>query len=79
MGAIFADIPQIPVLLNAIFRLIEAHRNEVWAQSASLLAYRLGCSPRGSGTRGMLHWRRTHARAGERSGLGYEERSNDNG
>jgi len=56
--------------LTAIFRLIEAHRNKVWAQSASLLAYRLGCSPRGSGTRGLLQSRRIHTRAGERSGLG---------
>src|SRR3954454_11415335 len=31
-GAILADIPQIPGLLSATFRLIEAHRNEIRAQ-----------------------------------------------
>src|SRR3954449_202598 len=31
-GAILGDIPQIPGLLRAIFRLIEAHRNEIEAQ-----------------------------------------------
>jgi len=52
-GAILADIPQIPGLLGAIFRLIEAHRNEIRAQPASFAANRSGCSPRGSGTRGF--------------------------
>src|ERR1700724_2652000 len=52
-GAILADIPQIPGLLSAIFRLIEAHRNEIRAQPASFAANRSGCSPRGSGTRGF--------------------------
>src|SRR3954471_22480212 len=49
-GAILGDIPQIPGLLKAIFRLIEAHRNEIEAQtglvhsqSFGLLASR--CSP----------------------------------
>src|ERR1700719_3325530 len=45
-GAILADIPQIPGLLSAIFRLIEAHRNEIQAQPASFAATRSGCSPR---------------------------------
>src|SRR5258707_10631211 len=45
-GAILADIPQIPGLLSAIFRLIEAHRNEIRAQPASFAANRSGCSPR---------------------------------
>ena len=31
-GAILGDIPQISGLLSAIFRLIEAHRNEIQAQ-----------------------------------------------
>src|SRR6267143_3984952 len=53
LGAILADIPQIPGLLSAIFRLIEAHRNEIRAQPASFAANRSGCSPRGSGTRGF--------------------------
>jgi len=70
MGSHLRRHSQIPSLLNAIFRLIEAHSNEVRAQSVSLLAYRVGSSPRGSGTRALLHWKRTHARAGERSGLG---------
>src|SRR5712692_10345652 len=52
-GAILADIPQIPGLLSAIFRLIKAHRNEIRAQPASFAANRSGCSPRGSGTRGF--------------------------
>ena len=52
-GAILADIPQIPGLLSAIFRLIEAHRNEIRAQPASFAANRSGCSPCGSGTRGF--------------------------
>src|SRR5262249_24229908 len=43
-GAISADIPQIPELLSAIFRLIELHCNEIRAQSASLAANRSGCS-----------------------------------
>ena len=30
-GAILGDIPQIQGLLSAIFRLIEAHRNEIRA------------------------------------------------
>src|SRR4029077_9589209 len=33
-------------LLSAIFRLIEAHRNEIRAQPASFAANRSGCSPR---------------------------------
>jgi hypothetical protein len=37
--------------LSAIFRLIEAHRNEIRPQPASFAANRSGCSPRGSGTR----------------------------
>src|SRR3981081_4369795 len=53
-GAILADIPQIPGLLSAIFRLIEAHRNEIRAQPASFAANRSGRPPRGSGTRGLL-------------------------
>src|SRR5215203_2658855 len=52
-GAILGDIPQIPGLLSAIFRLIEAHRNEIPAQPASFAANRSGCSARGSGTRGF--------------------------
>src|SRR3984893_11247466 len=40
-------------LLSAIFRLIEAHRNEIRAQPASFAANRSGRSPRGSGTRGF--------------------------
>src|SRR5687768_6400765 len=31
-GAILGDLPQIPGLLRAIFRLIEAHRNEIETQ-----------------------------------------------
>src|ERR1700738_4799982 len=45
-GAILVDIPQIPGLLSAIFRLIEAHRNEIQAQPASFAANRSGCSAR---------------------------------
>jgi hypothetical protein len=56
-----ADITQIPGLLSAIFRLIEAHRNEIRAQPASFAANRSGCSPRGSGTRGFAHSRHTSA------------------
>src|ERR1700739_4845707 len=41
-GAILAEIPQIPGLLSAIFRLIEAHRNEIRAQPASFAANRFG-------------------------------------
>src|SRR5216683_6099061 len=33
--AILGDIPEIPGLLSAIFRLSEAHRNEIRAQLAS--------------------------------------------
>src|SRR6266851_8151740 len=51
--AILGDIPQIPGLLSAIFRLIEAHRNEIQAQPASFVANRSGCSACGSGTRGF--------------------------
>src|ERR1700676_2353740 len=51
--AILGDIPQIPGLLSAIFRLIEAHRNEIQAQPASFAANRSDCSARGSGTRGF--------------------------
>jgi predicted ATPase len=39
--------------LSAIFRLIEAHRNEIRAQPAWFAANRSSCSPRGSGTRGF--------------------------
>src|SRR3954469_23632686 len=60
-GAILADIPQIPGLLSAIFRLIEAHRNEIRAQPASFAANRSGCLPRGSRTRGFAHSRHTSA------------------
>src|SRR6266446_9795366 len=52
-GSHLSDIPQIPGLLSAIFRLIEAHRNEIRAQPASFAANRSGCSPCGSGTRGF--------------------------
>src|SRR3954453_24027566 len=52
-GAILAAIPQIPGLLSAIFRLIEAHRNEIRAQPASSAVNRSGCSSRGSVTRGF--------------------------
>src|SRR5216684_8216432 len=52
-GAILGDIPQIPRLLSAIFRLIEAHRNEIQAQPASFAANRSGCSARGSRIRGF--------------------------
>src|SRR6516165_8697248 len=52
-GATLAEIPQIPGLLGAIFRLIEAHRNEIRPQPASFAANRSGCSPRGSGTRAI--------------------------
>src|SRR3954447_9705694 len=45
--------PQIPGLLSVIFRLIEAHRNEIRAQPASFVANRSGCSRRGSETRGF--------------------------
>src|ERR1700757_1470235 len=44
-GAILADIPQIPGLLSAIFRLIEAHRNEIRAQPSSCAANRSVCPP----------------------------------
>src|SRR5437899_10506692 len=44
---ILGDIPQIPGPLSAIFGLIEAHRNEIQAQPASLAANRSGCSARG--------------------------------
>lgn len=40
--AILADIPQIPGLLSAIFRLIEAHRNEIRAQPASFRGQSFG-------------------------------------
>ena len=40
MGAILGDIPQIPGLLNAIFRLSEPHRNEIQAQPAPFAANR---------------------------------------
>src|SRR6516225_3789143 len=43
--AILADIPQIPGLLSAIFRLIEAHRNEIRAQPASELVALLHLTP----------------------------------
>jgi hypothetical protein len=46
--AILAEIPQIPGLLSAIFRLIEAHRNEIRAQPASLAAIRSVFTPRQS-------------------------------
>src|SRR5204863_4268241 len=39
-GAILADIPQISRLLSAIFRLIQAHRNQIRAQPASFAANR---------------------------------------
>src|SRR4051794_30779896 len=39
-GAVLADIPRIPGLLSAIFRLIEARRNEIRAQPASFAANR---------------------------------------
>ena len=39
--------------LSAIFRLIEARRNEIRVQPVSFAANRSGCSPRGSGTRGF--------------------------
>src|ERR1700674_5626630 len=50
---LLGDLPQIPGLLSVIFRLIEAHRNEIQAQPASFAANRSGCSARGSGTRGF--------------------------
>src|SRR6266702_4061794 len=50
LGSHLGDIPQIPGLLSAIFRLIEAHRNEIQAQPASFAANRSGCSARGSRT-----------------------------
>src|SRR5712692_4315067 len=43
--AILGDIPQIPGLLSAIFRLTEAHRNEIRAQPALFAANRSDCSP----------------------------------
>jgi hypothetical protein len=53
------DIPQIPGLLSAIFRLIEAHRNEIQAQPASFAANRSGCA--GPALVALLHSRRTSA------------------
>src|SRR3954451_4983706 len=49
-GAILGDIPQIPGLLRAIFRLIEAHRNEIEAQTSLVRSQSFGllvsrCSP----------------------------------
>jgi hypothetical protein len=37
--------------LSAIFRIIEAHRNEIRPQPASFAANRSGCSPPGAETR----------------------------
>jgi hypothetical protein len=48
---ILTDIPRIPGLLSAIFRLIEARRDDIRPQPASFAANCSGCSPRGSGTR----------------------------
>jgi hypothetical protein len=42
------DITQIPRLLRAIFRLVEAHRNEIEGQPTSFGASRSGCSLHGS-------------------------------
>src|SRR5215212_6621237 len=49
-GAILGDIPQIPGPLRAIFRLIEAHRNEIEAQPSLVRSQLFGllasrCSP----------------------------------
>jgi hypothetical protein len=55
--AIFAGIPQIPGLLSAIFRLIEARRNEIRAQPASFAANRSVARVAGSGTRGFASGR----------------------
>src|SRR5438045_352839 len=53
-GAILADIPQIPGLLSAIFRLIEAHRNEIQAGAggACSRAMRDKISPGNAGSKG---------------------------
>jgi hypothetical protein len=45
------DIPQIPGLLSAIFRLIEARRNEIRSQLPPFEAKSSGCPPRSAGTR----------------------------
>ena len=45
------DISQIPGLLSAIFRLIEARRNEIRSQLPLLEAKSSGCPPRSAGTR----------------------------
>src|SRR3984893_16859396 len=45
------DIPQIPGLLSAIFRLIEARRNEIRSQLPLFEAKSSGCPPRSAGTR----------------------------
>jgi hypothetical protein len=45
-----ADIPRIPGLLSAIFRLIEAHRNEIRPQPASFAANRSGGTVKLRGT-----------------------------
>src|SRR5262249_33493362 len=46
--------PRFPGLLSAIFRLIEAHRNEIRAQPASFATNRSGCSPRSHSLPGNL-------------------------
>ena len=50
-GRLFlTDIPQIPGLLSAIFRLIEARRNEIRSQLPLFEAKSSGCPPRSAGT-----------------------------
>src|SRR6266487_254032 len=60
-GAILGDIPQIPGLLSAIFRLIEAHRNEIQAQPASFAANRSVARLAVPALVALLHSRRTSA------------------
>jgi hypothetical protein len=45
-SALLADIPRIPGLLSAIFRIIKAHRNEFRPRPALFAANRSGCSSR---------------------------------
>ena len=48
-----SDIPRIPGPSSAIFRLIEAHRNEIQPQPTSLAAKSSGFLPRRAETRGL--------------------------
>ena len=53
MRAASTDIPRIPGPSSAIFRLIEAHRNEIQPQPTSLAAKSSGFLPRRAETRGL--------------------------